>query len=90
MISVVVRRPIIAVFARADSAREAPAKATELETLRMKPDVQRTLAMMTLVWGARLIAQTAVACALVFAMPIGAYLVVGPIVGNAFLGALAL
>jgi len=45
---------------------------------------------MTLVWGFGLLAATAVACALVFALPIATYLLIGPFVGYGFMGALAL
>jgi hypothetical protein len=46
--------------------------------------------VMTLVWGFGLLAQTALACVLVFTMSIQAYLLVSPIVGYGALGALAL
>jgi hypothetical protein len=45
---------------------------------------------MTLVWGFGLLAQTAVACLLVFQMSIRHYLVVSPIVGYSIMGGLAL
>jgi hypothetical protein len=48
------------------------------------------MTVMTLVWGFGLLAQTAVACLLVFRMSIPHYLVVSPIVGYGTMGALAL
>jgi len=43
---------------------------------------------MTWVWGLGLLAQTAVACALIFVLPIQTYLIAGPILGYASFGAL--
>jgi hypothetical protein len=45
--------------------------------------------VMTVVWGCGLIVQTAVACALVFAVPIKTFLVISPILGYGAMGALA-
>ena len=45
---------------------------------------------MTLVWGFGLLAQTALACLLVFALPIADYLIVSPILGYGTMGALGL
>jgi len=46
--------------------------------------------VMTLVWGLGLLANVAVSVALVFALTIRTYLIVGPIVGYATMGALTL
>ncbi len=48
------------------------------------------MVIMTVVWGVGLLALTAVACALVYALSIKTYLIVGPIVGNLGFGALSL
>ena len=45
---------------------------------------------MTLVWGLAMLAQTALACVLVFSMPIKTYLLVSPFAGYAVFGALAI
>jgi FtsH-binding integral membrane protein len=46
--------------------------------------------LMTVVWGLGLIAQTALACVLVFTLSIRNYLIVSPILGYGAMGALAL
>jgi hypothetical protein len=48
------------------------------------------MTIMTLVWGFGLIAQTIVACMLVFRISIRHYLVVSPIIGYGIMGGLAL
>jgi hypothetical protein len=50
---------------------------------------KRTMMVMTLVWGAGLVARTAAACALVFSVPIPTYLALSPILGYASTGVLA-
>jgi hypothetical protein len=87
--SAVVRKPIIYQLARAGMARRSPANVEAFEQLRKNERFRRTMSLMTLVWGFGLLAQTAIACILVFAMPISEYLIVGPIVSYAGFGALA-
>jgi hypothetical protein len=85
--SAVIGRPLIYQLAR---ARQSPAEAARLESLRDNPRFRRNMNIMTLVWGFGLLAQTAVACVLVFQMSIPHYLVVSPIVGYSIMGGLAL
>ncbi len=88
--SVLVRKPLMYQLARASMARQSPEKLREFESLRDREGFRRAMRFMTIVWGVGLLAQTAVACALVFTLSIRRYLVAGPIVGYAGFGALVL
>ncbi len=90
LISAAIGRPLIFELARASMRRESAAKAESFERLQDNAGVRRAMTLMTIVWGAGLLAQTALACVLVFTMSIGAYLIVSPIVGYAGIGLLAL
>jgi hypothetical protein len=88
--SAVIGRPLIYQLARAGKLRESQAEAARFESLRDNPRFRRSMTIMTLVWGFGLLAQTGVACLLVFSLSIRRYLVVGPIVGYGMMGGLAL
>ncbi len=88
--SVLIRKPLIFALARAAMARQSPAKVQAFEGLRGDARFRRTMTVMTLVWGAGLLAQSAAACVLVFAMTVREFLVVGPIFSYASLGVLTL
>jgi hypothetical protein len=88
--SAAIGRPLIYQLARAGKLRESPAEAARFESLRDKQHFRRGMTIMTLVWGFGLLAQTTVACLLVFRMSIRHYLVVSPIVGYGTMGGLAL
>lgn len=88
--SAAIGRPLIYQLARAGKLRESQAEAERFEALRDKPRFRRTMTVMTVVWGVGLLAQTAVACLLVFSMSIPRYLIVSPIVGYSMMGCLAL
>jgi hypothetical protein len=88
--SVAVKRPIIYEFARAGEARQSPERAAAFEALRDRPGFRQTMVTMTVVWGVGMLLLTAIACVLVYALSIRSYLIVGPIVGNAGFGLLAL
>lgn len=90
LVSALIRKPLIYQLARAGMARRSPSNAAEFEQLRDNLRFRRTMTIMTLVWGFGLIAQTAVACVLIYVISIREYLVVGPIFGYASLGALGL
>jgi FtsH-binding integral membrane protein len=90
LISALVRRPLIYELARATESRKSAASARGFEQLNAQnPHVRRSMLVMTVVWGCGLIVQTAVACALVFAVPIKTFLVISPILGYGTMGALA-
>ena len=83
-------RPLIYYLARATELRKSPADAERLEKLRDKQGFRRTMTTMTLVWGFGLIAQTVIACLLVFRMSIANYLIVNPILNYGAMGCLVL
>ncbi len=88
--SAAIGRPIIYQLARARERRKSPDGAGKLEQLRDNQAFRRSMTVMTLVWGFGLLAQTVVACVLVYAMPIADYLVASPILGYGTMGVLGL
>jgi hypothetical protein len=88
--SVAIGQPLIYHLARAGMNRNNQAgEAAEFEGLRDNPFFKRTMRMMTLVWGAGLIARTAVAVYLVFKVSIPAFLAINPVLGYVSTGLLA-
>lgn len=90
LVSTAVGRPLLHEIARAALRRQSAAKASEVERLATRPGFRRRMRIMTLVWGLGLLAQTGLASALVFILPIGSYLLVSPVLGYAVTGALLL
>lgn len=88
--SVAIGRPIIYQLARAAKLRESRSDAEKFEELRDNEYFRRGMTIMTLVWGFGLLAQTVIACLLVFRMTIRDYLIVSPILGYGAMGGLAL
>jgi hypothetical protein len=88
--SAAIGRPLIYQLARAGKLRESPAEAARFESLRNKQHFRQGMTIMTLVWGFGLLAQTIVACLLVFRLSIQHYLLVSPIIGYGTMGGLAL
>ena len=89
--SAAIGRPLIYYLARATMLRRnQAAEAEEFEGLRDNPFFKRTMRVMTLVWGAGLVTECAVATTLVFALTIKQFLLVSPVVGYTVGGALAL
>jgi hypothetical protein len=88
--SAAIGRPLIYQLARAGKLRESPAEAARFEALRNKQHFRQGMTIMTLVWGFGLLAQTIVACLLVFRLSIQHYLLVSPIIGYGTMGGLAL
>jgi hypothetical protein len=88
--SAAIGRPLIYQLARAGKLRTSPAEAERFEALRSKQRFRRAMIVMTLVWGFGLLAQTVVACLLVFRISIRHYLIVSPILGYGMMGGLAL
>jgi hypothetical protein len=90
LVSAAIGKPLIYQLARAGMRRRSAVAAANFERLKDNPSFKGSMMTMTIVWGAGLLAQTAAACALVFAMPIAAYLVVSPILGYGTMGLLGL
>jgi hypothetical protein len=88
--SAAIGRPLIYQLARASKLRQSKAEAERFESLRNKQHFRHGMTVMTLVWGFGLLAQTAVACMLVFRMSIPRYLVISPILGYGTMACLAL
>lgn len=88
--SALIRRPIMYYLARATMMRSNPAQAQNLEGLRGNVYFERTMMVMTLVWGLGLLAHTSLNVALVFAVSIPTYLAIAPFTGYGAMGALAL
>ncbi|MFL6428273.1 MAG: VC0807 family protein [Acidobacteriaceae bacterium] len=90
LVSAAIGKPLIYQLARASKLRQSQAEAQRFESLRDKQHFRRGMTMMTLVWGFGLLAQTAIACLLVFRMSIPHYLIISPILGYGAMGGLAL
>lgn len=88
--SAAIGRPVIYHIARAAFARNNSAEAQRFDALREDRYFKASMTIITVVWGAGLLAGAAVAVVLVFALPIAAYLVAGPIANYAVMGALGL
>ena len=88
--SAAIGRPLLYEFARATMRRQSAEKGALFEQLNQNVHLRRSMMFMTLVWGSVMLAQTLLACVLVFALSIGAYLIVSPIVSYATLGGLTL
>jgi hypothetical protein len=88
LVSAAIGKPLIYQLARARMHRTSAQHGRWFETLRDHPIFRRAMLVMTLAWGVGLVVESAVACALVFALPISAYLLVSPIWGYGLVGTL--
>jgi len=88
--SAAIGRPLIYQLARATILRRNPSELESFEAMRDNSYFRRTMMIMTLVWGFGLLAEAAVAGALVFTLSIRNYLLVSPVVGYATIGGLSL
>ena len=89
--SAAIGHPLIYHLARANMLRKSQESEVErFEKLRNKKHFRRSMTLMTVVWGCGLLAQTLVACLLVFRMSIRTYLMVSPFVGYGMMGILGL
>jgi len=91
IVSVLIGRPLIYELARAGMIRrQQSSELSDFEARRDDRGFRRVMNLMTLVWGAGLLADTAVGCALVMSLTIHDYLLVGPFVGYGTMGSLFL
>ena len=88
--SAAIGRPLVYQLARAGLARKSAAELESFEALRENSFFRRTMMIMTLVWGFGLIADAALSLVFILTIPVRDYLIVGPILGNATMGALGL
>lgn len=86
--SAAIGKPLIYVLARASIRRSAAEQAGWFEALQEDARFRRVMMLMTLSWGVALVVQSAACGVLVFAISIKWYLIVGPIIGYAVLGAM--
>ena len=88
--SAAIGRPLIHQLARAGEARRSPEALAGFEARRDLPAFRRTMMVMTLVWGCGLMAEAALASALVFVLPVRTYLIISPILGYGTMGGLGI
>ena len=88
--SLLMEKPLIFYLARAASARNTEQGAARFEAMWQTPGVRRTFRLMTAVWGAGLVMQTAVLCSLAWVWPISRYLLLSPFIGYGIFGLLLL
>jgi hypothetical protein len=88
--SAAIGRPLIFQLARASMLRKSQSEGENFDQLRVHRQFRRGMTIMTLVWGFGLVAQTAVACVLVFHMTIRNYLIASPFLGYGMMGVLGL
>jgi hypothetical protein len=80
--SATIRRPLIYHLARARIGRASASELEAFEAIQGSDIFRRTMTLATLVWGFGLVAEAALACALVFALSIPRFLIVSPILGT--------
>ena len=88
--SAAIGRPLIYQLARAGMMRNKSSDLAGFEALRDNVFFRRSMTLMTLVWGFGLVGEAALSCALVFTLSVRQYLIVGPVIGNAAMGALGM
>ncbi len=88
MASLAMRRPIIFYLARATIARKTEDGEAAYEKVWQQPGVPAVFRLLTLVWGAGLVVQTACMCYLAWIWPIGRYLLVSPFFSAVIFGLL--
>ena len=88
--SAAIGRPLIYQLARATIMRRSPHELADFEARRDSVQFRRVMMVMTLVWGFGLLAEAAVAVALVLILTVHDYLIAGPIVGYGTMGGLSL
>ncbi len=88
--SAIIGKPLIHVLARASLKRQSSEDSADFETYRNQPGFLRVMNVMTVVWGAGFVLETTIRSALVFSLPIGKFLIIGPLVGYGVIGILIL
>ncbi len=88
--SAAIGRPLVYQLARAGMMRSKSSELAAFEALRDNTFFRRSMTLMTLVWGIGLVGEAVLSCVLVYTISVREYLIVGPILGNASMGALGL
>ncbi len=87
--SAAIGKPLIYQLSRARLKRMGAASELDrLESVRDSPVFRRAMMTMTLAWGAGLVAESAVACGLIFVMSIPQFMLASRLVGFSMLGGL--
>lgn len=90
VISAIIGRPLMYLLASASLKRQSAEDSAEFETFKDRPGFRRMMSVMTAVWGVGFVIETTIRSILVFSMPVGRFLIVGPIVGYGTIGLLML
>lgn len=90
VISSLIGKPLMYVLASASLKRQSAEDHADFETYKDQPGFRRMMSVMTAVWGVGFILETTIRSILVFSMPVGRFLIVGPIVGYTTIGLLML
>ncbi len=88
--SAAIGKPLMYEIIRAYLSRTNDPQLQEVESLRNKSGLKTVMTVMTLVWGFGLLADAAASIALVYVLPIKAYLVANTVLGYATIGSLTL
>jgi hypothetical protein len=88
--SALIGRPLMYVLASASLKRQSAEDSAEFETYKDDPAFRRMMGVMTIVWGIGFVVETAVRSVLVYSLPVGRFLIIGPIVGYSTVGLLML
>lgn len=85
--SAAIGHPLMYQLGRATVRRRNPSELGAFEALKDNVHFRRTMTTLTLVWGSALVAEAALATVLVFSFSVSQYLLVGPALGYAAMGA---
>jgi hypothetical protein len=85
--SAMIGHPLMYQLGRATVRRRNPSELGAFEALKDNIHFRRTMMTLTLVWGSALVAEAALATVLVFSFTVRQYLLVGPSLGYATIGA---
>ena len=88
--SAAIGKPLFAYLMRAGFQRGGAASLAQFETISRSPQFHRTVTLLTVVWGAGLVAEAALAGVLVFVLTVRQYLIVAPIMGYVVFSSLGL
>lgn len=90
LISAAIGKPLILSLARASLARRSADALAQFDAVRDRATLRRMMMVMTVVWGAALVAEFCLGAALIFLLPIREFLIVGPLLTYGTLGLLSL
>jgi hypothetical protein len=88
--SAAIGRPLIYQLGRATMQRRGSAELLEFEAMKDNVHFRRAMTIMTVVWGAALMAEAALSTVLVFCLSVRQYLIFGPVLSYATMGAVGL